>query len=233
MQRQVIALLILILLLLGSGAILYRYLTADDIAENSQTSSPPITVGQTITETPAPLTEEAVIVTPTAAVDTSTPREQATTVGELATLPSPTACPFNPAARWANTVYVEFAERLGCATTTELLPDGAFQYYQEGVMIWRADTNQIYVLYNDGTYGTYPDDSPSNYYESDLVKGGFGYLWGNDGTISSKLGGALVIEFGAQDFAVQEFAQGTLLYFNDNGDYNYLLFGDSNSWLLR
>jgi hypothetical protein len=175
-----------------------------------------------------------------ALLDTAVPTPTAAPSSTPAPTPLSTACPQAPAPRWANTLYAEFANQLGCPVSAEIsvsaseIPaNGAFQYFERGTMIWRQHGDMIYVLYDDGTYVAFPDDSPPNYYESDLLKGGFGYLWNSNEDVRGLIGDPLTIEYAAADFALQDFTSGTILYFFDSGGMNYILFADQGSWILR
>lgn len=62
----------------------------------------------------------------------------------------------------------------------------AYQAFQNGAMLWRGDTRQIFVLYNDGTYQIYSDtwtpDQPVDTGETALnglilPARGFGKVW--------------------------------------------------------
>ena len=88
--------------------------------------------------------------------------------------------------------------RLGCAVSQAASGSAAYQYYQHGTMVWRADRDRIYVLYNNGTFSSFPDSSPAGWRESDLIKGGFGYLWRNNPAVQQGLGQPQVIEMNAQ-----------------------------------
>lgn len=100
-------------------------------------------------------------------------------------------------------------------------------------MIWRQHADIIYVLYDDGTFAAYPDDSPPNYRDSDFLKGGFGYLWNTNEDVRGQIGNPLTIEYGAADFALQDFTGGTILYFFDQTGQNYVLLTDQGTWNLR
>lgn len=145
----------------------------------------------------------------------------------------PVACQRDPGPRWGPTLYAEFDERLGCPLSQEIRSNAAFQYYQNGMMVWREDADRIYVLYNNGTYASFRDDSPAGYRESDLLKGGFGYLWNNNSGVRGALGNPTTAEANATDFAVQDFANGTIFYFFENDTRNHVLFAANNTWLTR
>lgn len=139
-------------------------------------------------------------------------------------------CQQEPGPRWGPTMWDRYKERLGCALTGEIRTGAAYQYYQSGMMVWRQDANRIYVLYNNGAYSSFPDNSPDGYHDSDLVKGGFGYLWNTNADIRNRIGQPQVIEFNATNFAVQDFAGGTIFYFYENDARNYALLADNNTW---
>lgn len=57
-------------------------------------------------------------------------------------------------------------------------------------MLWRQDTDQVYVLYNDFPGETVVVDSPSlaGFLVSELVKGAIGYVYDPYSAVSSKIG---------------------------------------------
>lgn len=146
--------------------------------------------------------------------------------------PTPTAeaCRHSPGARWGPTLWALHDERLGCALNEELRPIGAFQLFDNGLTVWRQDRDMIYVLYNNGRFAAYPDNSPAEYYESDLIKHGFGHLWRNNQTVQQGLGQPRVAEANTTDFAIQDFRGGTIFYFYENNTRNYALFNDDGTW---
>jgi hypothetical protein len=99
-------------------------------------------------------------------------------------------------------------------------------------MVWRRDTEQIYVLYYAGTFTSHPADFTNGltYYENDLRRGVMGYLWANNNLIQQQLGQPLEPEMGASDFAFQEFSTGTIFYFQENRQNTYVLLKDPNEW---
>jgi hypothetical protein len=231
---------ILLLLLLAAGAwLLWRVL-----GQPGQASPANGPTGPTISSPlPTPTVATSLPATPTS-LPTATavvlPAPTATATTPAATTP---ACSQNPAARWANTLYAEFGERLGCPLSGEVPAAGevinaAFQYYERGLMVWRQDMDLIYVLaYGEdaagGAFVAVPDASPAGYYESDLVKGGFGYLWSNNEMVRNMVGSPLVIEYFAAEFAAQAFDRGTIFTFFDNGRHQYLLFAGEGEWVYR
>ena len=127
-------------------------------------------------------------------------------------------------------MWDRYQDALGCATTMEIRTGAAYQYYQGGMMVWRQDADRIYVLYDNESYASYRDDGPDGYFDSEWLKGGFGYLWNNNSTVRERLGQPAAAEFNATDFAVQDFAGGTIFYFFENKAHNYALFASNGTW---
>lgn len=149
--------------------------------------------------------------------------------------PSPTAVVVRCSARvtddWPATAD-SFDDRLGCAKGSPGRPESAIQYFERGTAVWRRDARVIYFLYdNTGTYDVYRDNAPEGYYDSDLLKGAFGYHWNNDGGLRDRLGQPIVAEFNGSNFAVQDFDGGTVLGFDDNGTNIYVLLSDKREWV--
>lgn len=139
-------------------------------------------------------------------------------------------CRESPGPRWGSTLWALHDEKLGCALTPEQRITGAFQLFDHGLTVWRQDRSLIYVLTNNGRFVAYPDNSPPNYRVSDLIKGGFGYLWTTNQSVQQGLGQPRVAEAFATDFAIQDFWGGTIFYFYENDARNYALFDDNNTW---
>ena len=81
----------------------------------------------------------------------------------------------------------------------------AYMPFEGGHMLWRGDTNEIYVLYTDGTYQAYED----TWVEGEIVeieesppqglvapRRGFGKLWATQLDVRDKLGWATAEELG-------------------------------------
>lgn len=148
-----------------------------------------------------------------------------------ATSAPPVACREDPGPRWGPTIWDRYKDILGCAVTGEIRGNAAYQPYQRGMMVWREDAERVYVLYNNGSYASYPAEGPKDFYVSDWVKGSFGYLWTNNAGVRDRVGQATAAEFNATDFAAQDFAGGTIFYFFENNAHNYALFKESGTWV--
>ncbi|MHB0856496.1 MAG: PA14 domain-containing protein [Anaerolineae bacterium] len=117
--------------------------------------------------------------------------------------------------------YTAVRNKIGCATELEKSTWAAEQTFQGGRMFWRQDSKTIYVLYNSGTWASYPDTwsegqqewdpsivPPSGYYQP---KRGFGTVWRNNASVRSGLGWATTEEVGFQG-AAQTFQSGQMLW---------------------
>jgi len=97
---------------------------------------------------------------------------------------------------------------------------GAIQTFDNGVMIWRGDTQQIYVIYKDRTWQVFSDTFKEGQAESDPsinVPGGklqpirgFGKIWRDNPGMRDKLGWATAKESG-YSMPLQIFERGVML----------------------
>lgn len=91
--------------------------------------------------------------------------------------------------------------------------EAAFQAFEGGYMLWRGDTNKIYVLYLDGSYNVYDD----TYTEGDTVglpdvppeglfqpQRGFGKLWTENVGVRDRLGWATSASEAGYTAAIEE-----------------------------
>lgn len=110
--------------------------------------------------------------------------------GPLETLTVPIICPF------AET----FTD--ACPLTRQSTP-AAFQPFENGYMVWRADTQAIYILYQNGHFEEYADtwvegqpdvidETPPAGYT--VPQRGFGQVWGTQAAVREQLGWALGAE---------------------------------------
>lgn len=110
----------------------------------------------------------------------------------------------------------------GCPTGSANEVNAAFQQFEGGYMLWRGDTNEIYVHYDDGTfqngsaqyflessYGNLPDPELDEAPPLDRVApvSGFGKVWANGPGVRDKLGWALDVEQ-AYTMRIQQVARG-------------------------
>lgn len=107
-------------------------------------------------------------------------------------------CPITPGAAAINTAYAPF---------------------EGGQMLWRGDTDLIYVLTNDGRWTSFPNmwregDPPFTCDKEDPAITpirGFGRVWCDNPGIRGALGNVTAAEIGDSASAVQDFVNGTIL----------------------
>lgn len=118
----------------------------------------------------------------------------------------------NPPATKQVTVQVHcpytffFGEGDGCPSTQAKEVGASYQAFEDGYMIWRSDTNEIYVHYDDGTAAYFLESSYAWMSEPSLDTvppldrqapvSGFGKVWANAPGVKDKLGWALDAELG-------------------------------------
>lgn len=163
-----------------------------------------------------------------AAAKSEMPAQPVTTVAESV---QPCAIAVAP---WFEARYAEDAalrSALGCPTATDRSTNLAEQMFQHGLMIYRADTQQIYVLLNSGAWSVFADRWTSDQPEGGLVRApdglfeprrGFGKLWREKlGGANAAIGFATATEQGLSG-QLQTFERGTVIR-NDRGVVRVLL----------
>jgi hypothetical protein len=131
--------------------------------------------------------------------------------------PQPTPCllPTQPALRdaWSE-------DELGCPITPGLAAvNTAYAPFAGGQMLWRGDTDVIYVLYNDGRWASYPSEWREGDPEYACGEAstpptpvrGFGRVWCDHPAVRAALGAITAAEIGDDASAVQDFVNGTIL----------------------
>ena len=126
--------------------------------------------------------------------------------------------------------YAKLPPRLGCAAGAGVETRLAEQPFEMGIMLWRQDRREIYVLYYDATWEMYEDTwdetqpdrdpnlEPPTYFYQPLR--GFGKVWREKlGGVESTIGWATDVERN-YDTVIQPFDNGQLL----KGDENYIVF---------
>lgn len=192
------------------------------VVQDAPVPAPP---APTITPTPSPWPT----LTPSPAA-LSAPTPQMPTPA-----PTPTACarPVAPAFRTFDTSL------LGCPTDAEVEMDMAEQPFQHGLMFWRGDVRQIYVLWGDGGYMAVADawTGPEEYAcqapaPAGMVqpKRGFGLVWCTYPEVRGRLGWGLEPERGYRA-VLQPFERG-LAWHNDRGQVFAIFFDGTWQMLL-
>ena len=131
--------------------------------------------------------------------------------------PQPTPCqvPVQPAlaATWQ-----QFA--VGCPITPGAAAiNTAYAPFEGGQMLWRGDTDTIYVLTHDGRWTSYPNewregDPEFSCGEEDVLLTpvrGFGRVWCDHAGVRQALGAVTAAEIGDDASAVQDFSNGMII----------------------
>jgi len=131
--------------------------------------------------------------------------------------PQPTPCriPVQPAlaATWQQFV-------VGCPITPgAAATNTAYAPFEGGQMLWRGDTDTIYVLTDDGRWTTYPNawregDPEFSCGEVDALTTpvrGFGRVWCDHADVRQALGAVTAAEIGDNASAVQDFGNGLII----------------------
>ena len=144
-----------------------------------------------------------------------------TTTGDVRVTLIGAGRPGRPASNDEPLVQTDIVVHVLSATPDQTVHVGAaFQPYQNGFMIWRGDTGDIFVFFGSGrgSYALYPGsvtgtlpDNPLAGQPAGLVRpiNGFGRVWGNTESVRTALGWAIAPEQGYQ--ATVTLAQGTPL----------------------
>jgi hypothetical protein len=165
---------------------------------------------------PQRLPEETLVPSPTSTTEPPTPT--------TTPIPTPTlACALEPVGEFREA----WRSEIGCPEEEEKVIWCAWQEFQHGYMLWRADTKQIYVLYAkdadkgnwkvyDDTWTDGPDIDPDIVPPPGLVqpKRGFGLIWREQlGGPKSDIGWALMEEEGLCA-VIQPFEKGIMFRYN-------------------
>jgi hypothetical protein len=99
-----------------------------------------------------------------------------------------------------------FGQGDGCPSREEISIGASYQAFEDGFMVWRSDTSEIYAFYNDETaayflaqdYASLPEPSLTEQPPLDRQApgSGFGKVWANAPGVRQKLGWALSGEQG-------------------------------------
>ncbi|MCZ2114994.1 MAG: hypothetical protein LC131_14360 [Anaerolineae bacterium] len=128
-------------------------------------------------------------------------------------------------------------DELGCPITSGATPiSTAYAPFEGGQMLWRGDTDTIYVLYHNGEWDSYPNEwregDPT--YSCGEESGpatpirGFGRVWCDNEAVRLALGAVTAAEIGDAASTAQEFVNGTILTapFGDA----FVLVGERGVW---
>jgi serine/threonine protein kinase len=137
-------------------AALWATQTAEAMPTTTQpqpTATPPATTTEPpITDTPAPLPTDTTTATPT-----GTPTPVPTSPPPTATPVTPTLTPIPPTPACGLSTDPTLAPiwergKLGCPTASSAITWAAWQPFERGYMLWRSDTDHVYILHlQDGS----------------------------------------------------------------------------------
>lgn len=180
----------------------------------------------------------AVQPTPSLALESSeTPSAPATS-----TQPAPTATPRPSPTPCQYSLQPDLAEAwdpglLGCPISAGMaVINTAYAPFEGGQMLWRGDTDTIYVLTHDGHWSTYPNEWRDG--DPEFTCGGtdplttpirgFGRVWCDHPDVRETLGAATAEEVGDSASAVQDFGNGTILTTPFGGIFIFV--GEDSTW---
>ncbi len=150
---------------------------------------------------------------------------------KLQQTPTPVSCqtPVNPT--WASW-HDAHRLLLGCPTSGVNQPMSVWQSFANGRMLWRQDTDQVYVLYDDSSVATFVVNSAdlAGFQVSELVKGAIGYVYDTYSAVSSKIGPPEDQERQAADVTIQDFSLGFIISWQESGLQTNLIFLGANQW---
>lgn len=198
----------------------------------------PTLIPQTNTPTATPTatataTETAVSPTPTL-LPAATAFSPSTSAPDTPTSLFPIDCAHEAVQRW-----YEYANRygadLGCPQSELIeLPfeQVAFQQFAAGMMVWRGDSEYVYVIYDNGTFDQFSVTNTDDAYRpTEMLKGGFGWLWHRYAAVRNGLGDPVDVEANVRDFSMQLFDRGVIFSFRAANTNTYILFADGEEWV--
>ncbi len=145
--------------------------------------------------------------------------------------PTPQSCdaPVNPA--WA-ALYATHQFRLGCAVGGVVQPQSVWQPFANGRMLWRQDTDTVYLLANDRTAEAFLVNQPglAGFEVNELLKGAIGYVYDTNTAVATKLGPPQDVEREAADVTLQDFTKGFIISWQADGLQTNLIFLEAKQW---
>jgi hypothetical protein len=172
-----------------------------------------------------------------AAVATTSPTSNPPTPTPV---PSPTAVPSpTPCAIAVQPDLSDFWDEgeLGCPMIPgQVAISTAYAPFEGGQMLWRGDTDTIYVLYNDGRWESYPNEWQQSAQEYSCGEEaspptpirGFGRVWCDHPPVREALGAVTAYEIGDSASAVQDFGNGTILVAPFGG--RFIFINETGMW---
>ena len=151
-------------------------------------------------------------------------------------LPTPTPCPnpINPAFATLIQNNSHLSDLLGCPQSEAATIAAARQPFEQGTMLWRGDSNQIYVLESNSIWRSTGDtwrEGDSEPVVGDVPNGlyqpvrGFGKVWNEQPGVRESLGWGIAEEDGF-DALIQDFMTGGQIWQDPERDTIFVLFND-------
>jgi hypothetical protein len=112
--------------------------------------------------------------------------------------------------------------RIGCPTAAEAAVTSAYESFERGWMLWRKDTDKIYVFFDGGELRVYtlPEARPEFSCQDARTLGnprlGFGKVWCDNADVRQRIGKPTAAEVGG-DRPLQEFERGFMIYVREQG----------------
>ena len=131
------------------------------------------------------------------------------------------------------------ADELGCPITSGAAAiNTAYAPFEGGQMLWRGDTDNIYVLFNDGRWASYrntwreddPEYTCGERNSPPTPVRGFGRVWCEQPGVRETLGAVTAAEIGDDGSAVQDFVNGAILAAPFGG--LFVFEGEDGTWRL-
>jgi hypothetical protein len=211
------------------------------------TPTPPPLIGISVpgTSTPGVLATDPITVVIGTPGPSPTGTEMPATPTPIPASPTPVACAEEVAPALSGFYVYDW---LGCPTRSEQVVWSAVQEYQRGMMLWRSDTDQAYVLVANGTWYPVQDrwsgaptagsaDRGSPPPGLSAPERGFGAAWAGSDAIFADIGWAKEQERGFCA-TIQQFAQGAILasnpvpYCTPDQLFNYAASGEWRHFVL-
>ncbi|MCL4247895.1 MAG: SH3 domain-containing protein [Anaerolineae bacterium] len=109
---------------------------------------------------------------------------------------------------------------LGCASSPTSYVPGTSQAFENGLMIWRGDTRQIYAISDDGRWTHVPDrwsEGDALDCNGPFIQRGFGKAYCDHPPIQEVLGSALETEAPGSTLSYQRYENGLIIYTQSTG----------------
>ena len=110
--------------------------------------------------------------------------------------------------------------QLGCASTDAQTSMGTSQPFQNGLMVWRGDNREVYIILNSGAWAVYEEDwveGETLTCNGQFIARGFGQVYCDNSELRRLLGTAARRERPGSPITVQMFENGLIFSINSVG----------------